>query len=176
MKLRPYNPSPFRHPWRWTLWTLMGRLPAPETPPRPEPIQGPAQSLFLRHLDCGSCNGCELALHAVNTPNYDLAGQGIHFVASPRHADALVMTGPLTYNMLGPALEALAQMPVPRIVALGDCALGKGPFQDAYGVVPFRERPSMLQQAVVQHIPGCPPHPAAILEAMMRFPQSPSDE
>jgi Ni,Fe-hydrogenase III small subunit len=151
---------------RWIKWKfLLKPSEPPMSLPRPSKARG-ARSIFLRHLDCGSCNGCELALHALETPFYDLQGQGIHFVASPRQADALIMTGPLTFNLESPALNTLLEMAQPRVIVLGDCAIDGGPFRDAYGVVPLDERPVALQEAIVAAIPGCPPEPHDILAAL----------
>ena len=153
-------------PIQWALWAFLGRMPLPPTRQPQAVSAGRGRSLFLRHLDCGSCNGCELALHALNTPQYDLPGKGIHFVASPRHADVVVMTGPLTYNMVDAALATLEQMPAPRIIAVGDCAIHGGPFRDAYGVVPVVERPRALTDPIIKRIAGCPPSPEKILQAL----------
>ncbi len=168
MKLRKYKFSPLIEPIQWARWAFLGRLPGSKRFSRPARPQGPARSLFLRHLDCGSCNGCELALHALNTPHYDLPGRGIHFVASPRHADWLVMTGPLTINMVDVALATLHQLPQPRVLVLGDCAIDGGPFKDAYGVVPLSQRPAELKKAIMKSVPGCPPEPEDIWEELFR--------
>ena len=122
------------------------------------------RALAVRHVDAGSCNGCELEIHAVNNPYYNLEGLGIHFVASPRHADILMVTGPVSRHMV-PALlstyEALAEPK--RVLALGDCAMGRGIFDANYATV----------GAVAAVIPvditiaGCPPPPAVIIEAFL---------
>ncbi len=175
MRLKKYSPSPFRDFRAWLYWHILGR---PRTPQlsdlqesEREALAPPAGgvSIYLRHLDCGSCNGCELALQALNTPDYDLPGHGIHFVASPRHADVLIMTGALTYNLQTAALHALDQLPAPHIIAVGDCAIDGGPFREAYGVIPREDWPEELLEAIVQKVPGCPPDPNDILEALQRL-------
>ena len=188
MKLTAYRPSLFRQPLAWLYWHILGRSRKPrslrdytpdfvavsspsvqETDVTQKARGGP--SLFLRHLDCGSCNGCELALHAVNTPLYDLPGHGIHFVASPRHANFLVITGPLTYNLKEIVITTLEQLPEQRIITVGDCAISNNeaaPFRGAYGVIPREEWPEALNGAIVQEIPGCPPDPNKILEALIK--------
>ena len=190
MKLTPYRPFPLSRAGFY--WHVLGRPRAPRPlpeylPPSASPSASPQEptttparggpALFLRHLDCGSCNGCELALHALNTPYYDLPGHGIHFVASPRHANILIMTGPLTYNLKDVALTTLEQLPQPRIIAVGDCAIGgkddgeNGPFRGAYGVMPRAEWPAALLDAIVLEIPGCPPEPGEILTALAQWAQ-----
>src|SRR5688572_20729884 len=85
-------------------------------------IKGARCSLFVRHLDCGSCNACELELNALANPIYDTPSWGIHFEASPRHADILVLTGPYVRGLDVAARSTLESMPIPRIVTIGDCA------------------------------------------------------
>ena len=115
----------------------------------------------LRHVDAGSCNGCEHELGAVANPFHDLQRHGLDIVASPRHADILLVTGPVTTRMAGPLLTAYQAMPEPRLVAaLGDCALGCNILGD----------PDELVGALADvlpvdiRIPGCPPTPAVIAE------------
>jgi|YNPNPStandDraft_1061719.scaffolds.fasta_scaffold16406_2 Ni,Fe-hydrogenase III small subunit len=120
-------------------------------------------SLPLRHLDCGSCGGCELELIALGNPVYDIEQYGIRFQAWPRHAVYLAMTGPLTRGLVEAARFTLDAMPEPAIIAIGDCALGIGPFEGAYGIAP---RPQAIEEAIRLRIPGCPPSPAEILEAL----------
>lgn len=167
MKLTRYQPRRLQHPLQWISWKFLHKPPTPPLLSEPPPRASASRSLFLRHLDCGSCNGCELALHALETPFYDLPGYGVHVVASPRHADALLMTGPLTYNLKDAALATLRELSQPRVIAVGDCAIDGGPFKDAYGVLPVEERPQELEDAVIARIPGCPPEPRAILNALM---------
>jgi Ni,Fe-hydrogenase III small subunit len=121
-------------------------------------------SLAVRHVDAGSCNGCEHELNQLGTPFYDLARFGIGIVASPRHADVLLVTGVVTTRMLEPLRMAYASMPEPRLVAaLGDCAAGcnvlGAPDALAGGVA------EILPVALT--IPGCPPGPALIAERLL---------
>lgn len=126
-------------------------------------------SLALRHLDCGSCNGCELELSALSNPVYDIEQYGIRFQAWPRHAVCLAMTGPLTRGLVEAARLTLEAMPEPAIIAIGDCALGVGPFQEAYGIAP---RPAEIEEAIRLRIPGCPPSPSDILAALAAWVRS----
>lgn len=123
-------------------------------------------SLALRHVDAGSCNGCEHELTLASSPVYDLSRFGLSIVASPRHADVLLVTGPVTTRMREPLLRAYDAMPEPRrVAALGDCALGRLTLADPAelagpldGLLPVDLR-----------IPGCPPTPAQIAEALCRL-------
>ncbi len=118
------------------------------------------RSLHIREVDAGSCNGCELEIGALNNPYYDLERFGMHFVASPRHADCLLVTGPVTRNMADPLKRTYDATPAPKIVvATGDCAHDCGVFAGGYGV--FGLVSAVLPVDVVVH--GCPPEPAAIL-------------
>ena len=120
-------------------------------------------SLQLRHVDAGSCNGCEMEITSAFGPVYDAERFGIRLVASPRHADALLVTGPVTKNMVGPLRTTYDAMPEPRLViSLGDCAKDCGVFRGAYGVEGSVE--DVLRVDV--HVAGCPPHPEAIVEAL----------
>jgi Ni,Fe-hydrogenase III small subunit len=125
---------------------------------------GPTGSLALRHVDAGSCNGCEHELSAAANPYYDLQRFGLNIVASPRHADVLLVTGPVTRRMRGPLLDAYAAMPEPRrVAALGDCALGCGVLALASELAePLEE---LLPVDV--RIPGCPPTPQAIADHLL---------
>lgn len=122
------------------------------------------RALAIRHVDAGSCNGCELEIQALNNAYYNLEGVGIKFVASPRHADMLLVTGPVSVNMAEALRRAYDAMPEPRlVVALGDCGACGGVFGHTYAsaggvanVVP-----------VDYTIPGCPPTPAAILAGIL---------
>ena len=118
------------------------------------------RSLHVREVDAGSCNGCELEIGALNNPYYDLERFGMHFVASPRHADCLLVTGPVTRNMGDPLKRTYDATPAPKIVvAIGDCAHDCGVFAGSYAVVgPVS---SILPVVAVVH--GCPPEPQAIL-------------
>jgi Ni,Fe-hydrogenase III small subunit len=124
------------------------------------------RSLAVRHVDCGSCNGCEHELILASSPYTDLQRFGIGIVASPRHADVLLVTGPVTTRMRTPLLTAYAAMPEPRrVVALGDCAIGCGVLGSPEDIVgPVEDvLPVELQ------IPGCPPSPDAIAEALLEL-------
>lgn len=122
-----------------------------------------AGSVQVRHVDAGSCNGCEIEIGSAFGPVYDIERYGVRLVASPRHADVLLVTGPVTRNMADPLLKAYEAMPAPKlVVALGDCARNCGAFADAYGV----------QGAVGDVVPvdveiaGCPPRPEDIISAL----------
>jgi len=120
-------------------------------------------SLQLRHVDAGSCNGCELEINSIFSPVHDAERFGVRMVASPRHADALLVTGPVTRNMAGPLATTFAALPEPRLViGLGDCTHDCGPFRDAYGVEGSLE--DVMRVDV--HIAGCPPRPEAIIDAL----------
>jgi membrane-bound hydrogenase subunit mbhJ len=122
------------------------------------------RSLAMRHVDAGSCNGCEHELTLASSPYYDLQRFGLGIVASPRHADVLLVTGPVTTRMREPLLVAYEAMPEPRrVAALGDCALGcnvLGTAEDIVGAVD-----ELLPVDV--RIPGCPPTPDVIAEALL---------
>jgi Ni,Fe-hydrogenase III small subunit len=120
-------------------------------------------SLQVRHVDAGSCNGCELEVTSAFAPVYDAERFGVRLVASPRHADALLVTGPVTKNMADPLRKTLDAMPEPRLViSLGDCAHDCGVFRGAYGV----EGSVGDVVKVDVHIAGCPPRPEAIVEGL----------
>lgn len=122
------------------------------------------RSLAVRAVDAGSCNGCELELHALDNPFYAIERLGLRFVASPRHADVLMVTGPVTCNMREALKNVFAAMPQPGwVVALGDCGRDGGCFAKSYGVVGGVDE----VLAVDLHIPGCPPEPAAILKGLI---------
>lgn len=122
------------------------------------------RSLRIRLVDAGSCNGCELEIHMLGNPVYDLARFGIDFVASPRHADVLMVTGPVTTNMAEALQRTYDATPAPKwVVAVGDCGKDGGCFAGSYAVVGGVE-------AVVPvdlHIPGCPPPPLALLRGLL---------
>jgi len=122
------------------------------------------RSLAIREIDAGSCNGCELEIHALNNPFYDLERFGIHFVASPRHADVLLVTGPVTKNMREALERTYHATPSPKwVVALGDCARDGGCFAGSYAVVGGVSE----VVPVALHIPGCPPPPTEILKGLL---------
>jgi Ni,Fe-hydrogenase III small subunit len=122
------------------------------------------RSLSIREVDAGSCNGCELEIHALNNAIYDLERFGLRFVASPRHADVLLVTGPVTRNMREALARTYHATPDPKwVVAVGDCARDGGLFSGSYAVVGG-------VSAVVPvdlHIPGCPPRPVQLLEGLL---------
>jgi Ni,Fe-hydrogenase III small subunit len=122
------------------------------------------RSLSIREIDAGSCNGCELEINALGNAFYDLERFGLRFVASPRHADVLLVTGPVTKNMREALLRTYEAAPAPKwVIAAGTCALDGGVFARSYAcaggvsaVIP-----------VDIHIPGCPPSPAALLKGLL---------
>jgi Ni,Fe-hydrogenase III small subunit len=129
-------------------------------------LAGPerASSLALRHVDAGSCNGCEHELTLISSPFYDLQRFGLGIVASPRHADVLLVTGPVTIRMREPLLLAYDALPEPRrVAALGDCALGCNVLGSAGDIV----GPVDTILPVVLRIPGCPPTPEVIAQALL---------
>ncbi len=122
------------------------------------------RSLAIREVDAGSCNGCELEIHALNNAFYDLERFGLHFVASPRHADVLLVTGPVTHNMRVALERTYAATPAPKwVVAAGDCAAGCGVFAGSAACV----------GAVAKVVPvdvvirGCPPSPTQLLQGLL---------
>lgn len=135
-----------------------------EEPP-PEVAHTLGGSLQIRHVDAGSCNGCEIEVTSAFGPVYDGERYGARLVASPRHADALMVTGPVTKNMAIPLIKAFEATPAPKLViALGDCAHDCGVFAGGYGV-----EGSVADVVPVDiRIPGCPPHPQAILRALRK--------
>ena len=148
-----------------------------EPPPAPDPglrvaaqrleaeiLQRLGRALAIRHVDAGSCNGCELEIHALNNPYYNLEGLGMKFVASPRHADLLLVTGPVSRNMEAALRRTYEAMPEPKlVVAVGDCGCTGGIFGESYS---SRGRVSNVLPVDVA-VPGCPPAPAAILQAIL---------
>jgi Ni,Fe-hydrogenase III small subunit len=128
------------------------------------------RSLSIRALDAGSCNGCELEMHALSNAFYDLERFGLKFVASPRHADVLFVTGPVTKNMREALERTHNAMPGPKwVVAVGDCARNGGVFAKSYavtgGVAPVLP--------VDLYIPGCPPRPLDMLTGLLRLLRQP---
>jgi Ni,Fe-hydrogenase III small subunit len=122
------------------------------------------RSIAIREVDAGSCNGCELEIHAINNPVYDIERFGIRFVASPRHADVLMVTGPVTRNMKVALERTYAATPDPKwVVAVGDCGCSCGVFEGSYAVVGAVDKVIPVDL----HIPGCPPRPTALLEGLI---------
>ena len=122
------------------------------------------RSLAIRQVDAGSCNGCELELQMLNSAVYDIERFGLRFVASPRHADVLLVTGPVTRNMQVALERTLRATPDPKwVVAVGDCAKDGGCFAGSPAVVGG----VALVVPVDLHIPGCPPSPQAVLEGLL---------
>lgn len=121
------------------------------------------RSLSIRQVDAGSCNGCELEIHALNNAFYDLERLGLRFVASPRHADVLMVTGPVTRNMRQALLRTYNATPDPKwVVAVGACAVDGGIFAESYAVT------GGVKDVVPVdlHIRGCPPTPIEILKGL----------
>ena len=127
------------------------------------------RSLSIREVDAGSCNGCELEIHALNNAFYDLERFGFHFVASPRHADVLLVTGPVTANMKEALERTCSATPDPKwVVAVGDCGRDGGVFAGSYACVGGIS-------AVIPvdlHIPGCPPTPTQLLQGLLALLQA----
>jgi len=126
------------------------------------------RSLHLREVDTGSCGACESEIAALSNPIYDIQRFGIDFVASPRHADALVVTGAFSRNMALALKKTYDAMPGPKfVITVGDCASDGGEFGASYYRAPQGIREAV--GGVVLHIPGCPPSPAQILSAILSF-------
>ncbi len=122
------------------------------------------RALTIRHIDAGSCNGCELEIHALGNPYYNLEGLGIKFVASPRHADLLLVTGPVSKHMAIAVKRAYNATPEPRIVvAVGDCGCTGGIFGESYACLGRVENVIPVDIEV----PGCPPTPTALLAGIL---------
>ena len=122
------------------------------------------RALTIRHVDAGSCNACELEAHALMNPYYNVEGLGIKFVASPRHADVLLVTGPVTKHMAIALRRTYDATPEPKLViAAGECACGRGIFGESYAT--FGAVDKLLPVDVA--IPGCPPSPTALLQGIL---------
>ena len=163
---------------RKILFKSLGQAPLTERPPAADTAalaelarsldraarQYLGRSLSIREVDAGSCNGCELEIHALGNAFYDLERFGLRFVASPRHADVLMVTGPVTANMREALERTYRAMPAPKwVVAVGDCALDGGIFAGGYACVGG-------VGAVVPvdlHVRGCPPNPTALLGGLL---------
>ncbi|MCD6534264.1 MAG: hydrogenase [Deltaproteobacteria bacterium] len=124
------------------------------------------RSLQLRQISAGGCNACEADINVLNTPFFDLSRFGIQFVASPRHADGIMVTGPISKNMRQATLSTYAAVPNPKVViACGACAISGGPFYDSDEIV--GDLNSLI--SVDLYIPGCPPHPLTTLHALLNY-------
>jgi Ni,Fe-hydrogenase III small subunit len=151
----------------WRKIRQIGRIAEPAEP-RTTRVSCPkaaalAGSVQVRHVDAGSCNGCEIEIGSVFGPVYDAERYGARLVASPRHADALLVTGPVTRNMAAPLRRTFEAVSEPRIVvAVGDCAIDAGEFAGGYGV---RGAVGGVVPVDVS-VPGCPPEPGAIVAAL----------
>jgi len=131
---------------------------------RGEVLKRFAGALTIRHVDAGSCNGCELEISALGNPYYNLEGLGIKFVASPRHADMLLVTGPVSCNMEVALKRTYAAVPEPKlVVAVGDCGCTGGIFGESYA---SRGRVSNVIPVDVA-VPGCPPTPLALMQGIL---------
>jgi Ni,Fe-hydrogenase III small subunit len=129
------------------------------------------RSLSIREVDAGSCNGCELEIHALNNPVYDIERFGLKFVASPRHADVLLVTGPVTWNMREALMRTYNATPSPKwVVALGDCAADCGVFAGSPAVV----GPLAGILPVDLHVRGCPPPPLDIVKGLLALIEAPA--
>jgi Ni,Fe-hydrogenase III small subunit len=163
---------------RKLLFNSVVQAPLTEPPPPPDPDalfelaaaldrsarQRLGRSLAIRAVDAGSCNGCELEIHALNNAFYDLERYGLRFVASPRHADVLLVTGPVTKNMQEALERTYVATPDPKwVVAVGNCALDGGIFGGSYAVAGGVSR----VVPVDLHIRGCPPSPAQLLRGLL---------
>ena len=145
---------PQLRPWR----------PAVHTRPFPA---APRRSIFIRHVDCGSCAAAEQEIAALFNPVYDIERFGFQLVASPRHADLLLLTGPLTRNMHAALLAAFQAMPPPRrVVTIGSGFDLDSLYAPSYAILPL---PAEILSARILHIPGDPPAPAEILEALLQI-------
>jgi Ni,Fe-hydrogenase III small subunit len=168
---------------RRTLFESLTHGPLTETPPAPDKsavdelaksVERAARaklgrSLSIREVDAGSCNGCELEIHALNNAFYDLERFGFHFVASPRHADVLLVTGPVTKNMREALQRTYDATPDPKwVVAIGACAVDGGIFRGSYAV----EGGVKDVIPVDLHIRGCPPSPTELLKGLLALLES----
>jgi Ni,Fe-hydrogenase III small subunit len=124
------------------------------------------RSLKLRQVSAGGCNGCEMELNACSNVNFDMGRFGIDFVASPRHADGIVITGPITKNMAPALMDAYRSIGDPKIVvAVGACAISGGVFEGSYQL----NRSFLGEVKIDLFVPGCPPHPLTFINAVLDF-------
>ncbi|MEM5816513.1 MAG: oxidoreductase [Desulfitobacterium hafniense] len=154
------------------MWNLlkrslkMGRLSEKRLEQGEAHLRSLRQSWHIRHLDCGSCNGCDWEMSALLNPIYDLQRFGFDFVASPRHADILMCTGPMSTHLIQAALATSEGTPNPkRIIAVGDCALDGGMFKEAYAA--HNGVGEVLPVDI--KIPGCPPSPDELLKVLLQL-------
>lgn len=161
------------------MWTILKQIAktgiATESPPKAidaqtsqrihdEILKILGRALTIREVDAGSCNGCELEINAVGNVYYNLEGLGIKFVASPRHADMLLVTGPVSRNMKKALQLTYEATPQPKlVVAVGDCAINGGIFGTSYATLGGVDKVLTVDLA----IPGCPPAPIEILEGIL---------
>ena len=123
-------------------------------------------SLAIRMVDSGSCNACEAECNALSNPYYDLERLGIYFVASPRHADVMLLSGVMTFNMYHHVMDAYAQIAEPKwIITVGDCPLMQAPFDKTFAI----KGPAHENLPISHHIAGCPPEPKEIIEGLLTF-------
>jgi Ni,Fe-hydrogenase III small subunit len=131
------------------------------------------RALAIRHVDAGSCNGCELEIHALNTPQYNIEGLGIKFVASPRHADLLLVTGPVSRHMEEALRRTYAATPDPKwVAAVGECACSGGIFGESYASCGKVSNVIPVDVA----IPGCPPTPVSLLQGILGLLQGKAEK
>jgi Ni,Fe-hydrogenase III small subunit len=129
-----------------------------------EVLRGLGRSLKLRSVSAGGCNGCELVLNASHNVNFDINRYGIEVVASPRHADALVLSGPLTRNMAAAVRDVWEMMPTPKLlIALGSCAISGGVFAESQDL----DRSFFDEHTPDLYLPGCPVHPLTIVNGIL---------
>jgi len=125
-----------------------------------------AGSLAIRMVDSGSCNGCEAECNALSNPYYDLERLGIYFVASPRHADIMLLSGLVTFNMTPHIKDAYEQMPDPKwVITLGDCPAMESVFDKTFAI----KAPAKEHLPIAHHIKGCPPTPEDIIRGLLEF-------
>ncbi|MBS0374257.1 MAG: NADH-quinone oxidoreductase subunit NuoB [Proteobacteria bacterium] len=159
-----------------TLRTIAGIGIVSEAPPAPdatlrlrealqaEILELVGRALCIRQVDAGSCNGCELEIHALNNPIYNIEGLGIRFVASPRHADLLLVTGPVSAHMATALRRTYEAVPAPKlVVAVGDCGCSGGVFGTSYASA----GPVSAVVPVDVAVPGCPPSPERLLQGIL---------